>query len=245
MFSKYQTIQFYADLITSMEDYAYIVDQFYRSRFDNIGLERPVDVKRFYESATNGSSYGIPKQRMLITFAREVSLQEKDLFLNGLRTYFTTDQTQLTDVLSLVKTTNDAIGYLVLFSIAVGTVAIALSFFLIIVSFTANVRENSWEFGVLRAIGLNKKQIVRCYMYEALALIVSSGLLGSIVGIAVAVTLTMQFVMFLELQFIFFFPYAMFFFCFFMGLIVSLGGAYLAVTGFKDKSIAQIVKGLI
>lgn len=31
-----------------------------------------------------------------------------------------------------------------------------LSFFLILVSFVSNVKDNSWEFGVLRAVGLNK-----------------------------------------------------------------------------------------
>lgn len=31
-----------------------------------------------------------------------------------------------------------------------------LSFFLILVSFVSNIRENSWELGVLRAVGLNK-----------------------------------------------------------------------------------------
>jgi hypothetical protein len=36
----------------------------------------------------------------------------------------------------------------------------------------------------------------------------------------------------------------MFFFCFFMGLIVSVGGAYYAIKEFRDKSISTIVKGL-
>jgi len=55
-----------------------------------------------------------------------------------------------------------------------------LTFFLILVSFVANVRENSWEFGVLRAVGLNKYQITRCYIYEAIALVLGSGLLGNL-----------------------------------------------------------------
>jgi ABC-type antimicrobial peptide transport system permease subunit len=136
---------------------------------------------------------------LLIRFARALSTPEKDVLLNGLRSYLTSDETSVMDVPALIQTTNQTIGYITLFSIAVGAVAISLSFFLIIVSFTANVRENSWEFGILRALGLNKKQIMRCYLYEAFILIISSGLLGSIVGILVAVTLTLQFIMILEL----------------------------------------------
>jgi len=44
---------------------------------------------------------------------------------------------------------------------------------------------------VLRAIGLNKGQITKCYIYEALSIIVVSGLLGTIVGIIIAVVLTL------------------------------------------------------
>ena len=53
-----------------------------------------------------------------------------------------------------------------------------LSFFLILVSFWSNIKENSWEFGVLRALGLTKTQMTKIYVYEALVLIITAGLLG-------------------------------------------------------------------
>lgn len=81
--------------------------------------------------------------------------------------------------------------YMDLFSLTVAIISIIISFFLILVSFEANIKENSWEFGVLRAVGLNKNQITAVYMIESCALIVSSGMLGTIIGITVAVTLTL------------------------------------------------------
>lgn len=51
--------------------------------------------------------------------------------------------------------------------------------------------------------------------------------------------------MFIELPFTFAFPYAIFFFTFFMGIVVSIGGSYYAIAEFKDKSVANIVKGLL
>ena len=208
-------------------------------------LERPIIVKEYFKAIPIGSSQGVPKQSMLIKFARELSVDERELLMNGLRSHFTTDDTTLIDVPGLIEQTNSTIFYINIFSLAVGAISIILSFFLVLVSFTANVRENSWEFGVLRAIGLDKKQITRCYMYEALSLIISSGLLGSLVGMVIAVTLTLQFLMFLELPFTFIFPYTMFFFCFGMGIIVSVFGSYFSLVEFRDKSIANIVKGLI
>lgn len=51
---------------------------------------------------------------------------------------------------------NDTFYFITLFYVIVALIAMILSFFLILVSFVSNVRENSWEFGVLRAVGLDK-----------------------------------------------------------------------------------------
>ena len=49
-------------------------------------------------------------------------------------------------------------------------------------SFNANVRENSREFGVLRALGLNVGQVLRVYVYEALMVVMASFILGTTIG---------------------------------------------------------------
>lgn len=105
---------------------------------------------------------------------------------------------------------NSSLFYIILYSIVVSVIAMILSFFLILVSFISNIKEASWEFGVLRAIGLNKSEITRIYIYEALSLVVGAGLIGTSVGIIIAVTITLQFLMFVELPFTFIFPWNMF-----------------------------------
>ncbi len=82
-------------------------------------------------------------------------------------------------------------------------------------------------------------------MIESCALVLSSGLIGTFIGIVVAVTLTLQFLMFTELPFNFIFPYGMFFTTFISGLVIAVFGSYFALAEFKDKPIASIVKGLI
>lgn len=126
---------------------------------------------------------------------------------NGLRNLFDDVKTTLTDTNTIIESSRDATYLLNLFAIMISLVAIILSFFLILVSFTANIKDNSWEFGVLRAIGLTINQLSRIYIYEALILVVASGLIGTIVGIVIAVTLTLQILMFMELPFQFVFPY--------------------------------------
>lgn len=50
----------------------------------------------------------------------------------------------------------NAFFYIKILNIVVAIIALTLSFFLILVSFVGNVKDNSWEFGVLRAVGVNK-----------------------------------------------------------------------------------------
>lgn len=60
------------------------------------------------------------------------------------------DMTLLVDAQELVSTADAAVFMLQLFFVIVGFIAITLAFFLLWISTTANIRENVWEFGVLR-----------------------------------------------------------------------------------------------
>lgn len=76
--------------------------------------------------------------------------------MNGLRNYLDSDLIQIYEVDSIIEGTDSAFTLINLFYIIIAVVTIILTFFLILVSFITNVRENQWEFGILRAIGLNK-----------------------------------------------------------------------------------------
>ncbi|EGR28776.1 permease family protein, putative [Ichthyophthirius multifiliis] len=240
-FSSYRQIQFYGESLTGIEQFKYIIDSYYYYS----GHASNPEVKYFFEKVQPGSSYGIPKQSLLIKFKKNLSKFEREDLANGLRNYFKNDFTQLFDVPQIVESIEQTLFFIDLFSLVVAGISIILSFFLILVSFVSNIKENSWEFGVLRAIGLNKRQITRVYMIESCVLVLSSGFIGTVIGITVAVTLTLQFLMFTELPFVFVFPYKMFFTTFLSGFLIAVFGSYFALTEFKDKPISTIVKGLI
>lgn len=63
-----------------------------------------------------------------------------------------------------------------------------------------------WELGVLRAVGLRKAQLARIYLYESIAVTLTAIILGLLVGFILAVTLSLQFNIFLELPFFIEFP---------------------------------------
>ena len=104
------------------------------------------------------------------------------------------------------------------------------------------VNDNAREFAVLRALGLRSRQVVKVYVVEALVLVTSSFLLGSLIGILVAVSLTLQFNLFIESPFIFNFPTTLFFILAILGLVVASAAAYFPSNALVARQISHVLK---
>lgn len=107
--------------------------------------------------------------------------------------------------------------------VVIGVIALIITFFLLLISTSHNIKDNIWEFGVLRSMGVTKAQGKRIYMYEAFLVITASGILGTIIGLIVSVLVTIQFNVFLEQPFVLNFP---------SYFVVSLIGVALTTTYF-------------
>jgi ABC-type antimicrobial peptide transport system permease subunit len=190
-FSGYRFISFSSTTLVSYPQMYQLLNVTYGGVWPEILLEDiPAD-----------TSYGIPKQSMLIKLKDGVGKKDREIIANGVRTFFRDDTTMMFDVIDLLGVMELTVLVMEMFFLFVGALALVLAFFLLWTSFSSNVRENSWEYGVLRAIGLTDYQCMRIYIYEAVALILAATILGSIVGILVAVTVTLQFNLFTELPF--------------------------------------------
>jgi ABC-type antimicrobial peptide transport system permease subunit len=183
-----------------------------------------------------------PKTKLSVRFIEGTTSLQREVIVNGLRTFVDNDLTQVIVTQDLVDSTNTAIELLNLFFTLVSIIAVTLCFFVLWLSFTSNVNENSWEFGVLRAVGLTQARTFRLYVYEALSLIISAILLGSSVGILVSITLTLQFNLFTEFPFKFAFPYTLFFVVLAMSLLVAVLGSYLPARLLGKRNIAVALK---
>ena len=62
---------------------------------------------------------------------------------------------------------------------------------------SANLYQQKKEVGVLRAMGFTKYRVRILYFYEALVLVLTSCLLGMIIGCVVGYTMLLQFNLFL------------------------------------------------
>eukprot|EP00916_Digyalum_oweni_P011718 GHVL01019485.1.p1 GENE.GHVL01019485.1~~GHVL01019485.1.p1 ORF type:complete len:1182 (-),score=200.61 GHVL01019485.1:1132-4545(-) len=137
--------------------------------------------------------------------------------------------TLVVDVTDVTKSVESGVDLLrVLFSVVV-VVSLTLAFFLLWISTTGNIKENAWEIGVLRAVGLSKKKLIRIYIYESISITLSSIFMGSCVGIIIAITLQLQFSLFSDIVFIFKFPTILFFIMIILSLITTFVATYILI----------------
>jgi ABC-type antimicrobial peptide transport system permease subunit len=72
----------------------------------------------------------------------------------------------------------------------IGLISLILTFFLLMVATSSNIRDNIWEYGVLRSMGVTKNEGTRVFMYEAFIVVVTAGIIGVVIGISVSCLIT-------------------------------------------------------
>ena len=175
---------------------------------------------------------------------KTASDSEKQAVVNLLGTLTNSQFIVVTDVLKTVSTLKGSLVFIDVFFIIVAIIAVSLSFFFTIVSFVSNIKESSWEFGVLRALGLSKKQMTKVYVYEALCLVLGATVLGTIVGLVVAVISSTLFFLFTELPFFLDFPTSIFVITMVISILTAIFASKIAVDDIKDRQISSIIKSL-
>jgi ABC-type antimicrobial peptide transport system permease subunit len=90
--------------------------------------------------------------------------------------------------------------------------------------------------------GIRRSWMYRIYVYEAFVLVLSSSLLGVIIGITVAVTMTMQQSLFTQLPIPFTFPTTILLIVFVCSIIFSVLASFSPIRNVMNKSIVQIFR---
>jgi len=236
-FSSYQSFAFGAPAVTPMEQMTAVVNEVIAERTGNGTSSAEANVT-FFTPET------LPKQRLLVKLREGVDSDGRARVVNGLRSAIDNDLIFVQDTESINESVQEAATALNLFFVAVAVVALTLCFFAAMLSFAANIRENAREFGILRALGLDRNQVLRCYLYEAGAVVFASFLLGSIVGMLIASTLTLQFNLFVEMPFRFTFPTMLFTITLVGCVVVAIFSSYLPAIPLMRAQISRVVKGV-
>ncbi|KAJ3449553.1 abc transporter permease protein yxdm [Anaeramoeba flamelloides] len=184
-----------------------------------------------------------PAARLLIKKSSKLNSTQAEDLLNRIKAVGNRDDLIFTNTVQTVESAEVAVEGLLIFFNLVSSIASVICFFILWLSFAANIRENSWEFGILRAIGITDKQTMRLYIFEALSLVMASLFLGSLIGIIIATTLNFQFLLFIELPFKFIFPHQVFWPIVAMSFLIAIFGSLLSARDFRKKEIASVLKG--
>lgn len=122
------------------------------------------------------------------------------------------------------------------------SVTMFLCFFSLCASMSANLYEQKKEVGVLRAIGYTKYRIRMLYFYESLVLVLSSCVLGVLIGTAVGYTMLLQFNLFLQVNVAPFFPWGQFLLVVVLSLFCAFFSTWGPATSLTNRSIAGIFR---
>ena len=152
IYMSYRQIEFLrGQLLTSLPQFKTILFDIMNSTG---GPDMIASYNKLMSSYNFSSSDGLPKEYLFISLNETISDERRSFITNGIRSYFRDDLTLLLDRKDIHDSVVSNLALFQIFVGIVGFISLTLSFFLLLISTTANIKENLWEFGVLRAIGL-------------------------------------------------------------------------------------------
>lgn len=186
----------------------------------------------------------IPLERFLVKFKKGVTNKEINMVSDWLEARLSDRGSGVWDFrneMEPFEVANKAIAYFFTFTTVV---AMAISFFSLMSSMYTNIREQTKEIGVIRALGIPKSWVYRIYIYEAFLLVVTSSLLGIIIGTVTSYTMNSQQSLFTQLPLAFKFPYLLLFAVLSCSTVFALLASWSPIRAVLSNRIVQILRGL-
>ena len=122
------------------------------------------------------------------------------------------------------------------------SITMFLCFFSLCASMSANLYEQKKEVGILRAMGMTKYRIRILYFYESLVLILSSCVMGVLIGAIVGYTILLQFNLLLHNSAEPFFPWYQFLVVLILSPICSFFSTWVPARDLTNRSVAGIFR---
>lgn len=182
-------------------------------------------------------------QRVAIRMPDSATNNDYDDINEGIRNFVPDQQISVSDMHGVSTDIEDNISLVNDFFILLGLIGMVLAFFILWLSFLANIRNASWELGVLRSIGLNNFQVAMVYIYEALAIVVSCIVLGTAIGTVTALMLCTQSNLFLMMPLQLDFPWTLYLSICGCALVVAVAGSYLPMRRYINNNVAAVLSG--
>ena len=121
-------------------------------------------------------------------------------------------------------------------------VAVVIAVFALIASMASAVLERQREIGVLKALGLRRRQLFRLFLAESVVLTLSAGIAGGAIGFTLAWLFVLQTAVLVELAAVFTMPYLTFLATFAISVVAGALAAYLPTRRLLRKPAAEILR---
>ncbi|KAI9104652.1 FtsX-like permease family-domain-containing protein [Phlyctochytrium arcticum] len=200
-----------------------------------------IEQNALINTGMNGTS--VPLQKMLIKTAAHATDQQLGSLANEITNAVNNDKITVTVTREQVRGTTAASTYVMYLFYLVAIVGLVYCFFVLWLSFTANIRENSWEFGVLRAIGFTVASVQSIYVFESICIILACCIIGTLIGTLVALAVALQFSLFTSLPFNYTFLVPLYSVVICLSFVVAVSGSYIPSRPFAKEKIASVLKG--
>ena len=189
------------------------------------------------------SNKEIPMQQLMVKMNKSMTLEQQMKFKSALQSEVDYQTTWVFDVGRMKFKMKEAIDNTMLFLMIITALLFGMVFFQLVLSIESNLKENMWQIGVLRSMGMRKKDIYSVVLIESMGLILASMLLGTFIGYFVTVTSVQTSVSILEMPIKIGVDWLMIAFVTITCIGVTFLGSSFGVKVANEKKISNILKG--
>ena len=166
--------------------------------------------------------------------------QDIDLINDILRQYFHSDN--LWFFASMRKRLDIASNIIFFLFYAISTIVLIFCLFNLTASMTINIFEQKKEIAILRSLGTKRRHIIFIYVAEAFILILSSSIIGSIIGSIISYTMALQWTVFTNVNVEFNLPTGSIILIILFSIIGGILSSFFPAKNMLNNPISQLIK---
>jgi ABC-type antimicrobial peptide transport system permease subunit len=126
----------------------------------------------------------------------------------------------------------------------ISSVVLIFCLFNLTASMTINIYEQKKEIAIMRSLGMKRRHVIFVYIAEAFILILSSSIIGTIVGSIISYTMALQWTVFTNVNVGFNLPTGSIIVIISISIFGGIFSTYIPAKNMLNKSIAELIKAI-
>ena len=124
----------------------------------------------------------------------------------------------------------------------VSSIVLLFCLFNLTASMTINIFDQKKEIAIFRSLGTKKNHVIFIYIAEAIILILTSSVIGSIIGSIISYTMVLQWAIFTNINVVFKLPIGSIIIVIFISIFGGIVSTFIPARNMLNNSIAQLIK---